>query len=303
MKKLPGGITFEISPFPDLAIKYYSQVSHRFGAEIAESLYRQRRATLKALEDCTSGTAAWNTDFDSAKITPRLLEIISRSRFVFASFGHTTKNIIQKMDKRIKNNIRDIFITQSMISTVMPGNLHKWTFPFSENSTLLSSNFPNLEKVAVEVKQWLRDTYCLSEMVRWYDEGIIKQLEIVYAKKKRDAGGEEWGWQCNNYQFKEDPTVEDCYQLLWEYTFGEDRDPAKRWKVIRVDEDEVNERGRFFINHEYPYVGTEMTMVEGSVFRMIREPIETFKGASEEENLKFIKACGRQGQLVRRFFG
>ncbi|KAF3319057.1 hypothetical protein TWF173_005461 [Orbilia oligospora] len=254
MKMFPGGISFEFSPFPEPAIQYYSQVSSRFGAELSDSLDRQRHRVLKALEDCTSGTAAWDTDFDGTKITPKLLELISRSRFIFASFGHTTKNIIEKLDKRIKNNIHDIFITQSMISSIMPGNLHKWSLPpFSEYGKLFQDNFPNLEKVAVE--------------------------------------------------FKDEATVEDCYELLWEFTF-EDRPPAWKWKVQTVDEDEVNERGRFFTNCEYPYAGRETTMVEGTVFRLVREPIGTFEGASEEENLQFIRACHeQQSTLVRRSLG
>ncbi|KAK6518392.1 hypothetical protein TWF506_005550 [Arthrobotrys conoides] len=298
MKKHPGGISFEFSPFPEPAIQYYSQVSSRFGAELSDCLDRQRHRVLKALEDCTSGTAAWNTDFDSTKITPKLLELISRSRFIFASFGHTTKNIIEKLDKRIKNNIHDIFITQSMISSTMPGNLDKWSYPpFSEYGKLILDNFPNLEKVAVEARQGWRDLGCLTQAVDWYDSEKIKQLEIVYPRKRRDATGEVWGWPYNGYQFKDEATVENCYELLWEFAF-EDRPPAWKWKVQTVDEDEVNERGRFFTNCEYPYAGSETTMVEGTVFRLLREPIGTFEGASEQENLEFIRVLEKQPALV-----
>ncbi|KAF3164479.1 hypothetical protein TWF225_007139 [Orbilia oligospora] len=304
MKNLPGGISFEFSPFPEPAIRYYSQVSSRFGAELSDCLDRQRHRVLKALEDCTSGTAAWNTDFDGTKITPKLLELISRSRFIFASFGHTTKNIIEKLDKRVKNNVHNIFITQSMISSTMPGNLYKWSLPpFSEYGKLLQDNFPNLEKVAVEVRQARKDLGCLVQVMDWYDTGKIKQLELVYHRKRRDAAGEVWGWPYSGYQFKDEATVEDCYELLWEFAF-EDRPPAWKWKVQTVDEDEVNERGRFFTNCEYPYAGRETTMIEGTVFRLVREPNGTFEGASEEENLKFIKAChGQRSTLVRRSLG
>ncbi|KAF3124170.1 hypothetical protein TWF569_001367 [Orbilia oligospora] len=191
-----------------------------------------------------------------------------------------------------------------MISSTMPGNLYKWSLPpFSEYGKLLQDNFPNLEKVAVEVRQARRDLGCLVQVMDWYDTGMIKQLELVYHRKRRDATGEVWGWPYNGYQFKDEATVEDCYELLWEFTF-EDRPPAWKWKVQTVDEDEVNERGRFFTNCEYPYAGRETTMVEGTVFRLVREPIGTFEGASEEENLKFIKAChGQRSTLVRRSLG
>ncbi|RVD85322.1 uncharacterized protein DFL_003647 [Arthrobotrys flagrans] len=304
MKKLPGGISFEFSPFPEPAIQYYSQVSHRFGAELSDCLDRQRHRVLKALEDCTSGTAAWNTDFDSTKVTPKLLELISRSRFIFASFGHTTKNIIERLDKRIKNNIHDIFITQSMISSTLPGNLYKWSCPpNSEYGKLILNNFPNLEKVAVEVRQSWKDLDCLKEVMDWYDYEKIKQLEIVYPRKRRDAMGRVWGWPYKGCQFQDEATTEDCYKLLWEFVF-EDRPPERKWKVQTVDEDEVNERGRFFTNREYPYVGRETTMTEGTVFRLVREPIGTFEGASEQENLEFIRAWGQgHSALARRLLG
>ncbi|KAK6532317.1 hypothetical protein TWF281_006507 [Arthrobotrys megalospora] len=291
MKQHPGAISFEFSPFPEPAIAYYSQVSHRFGAELSDCLDRQRHKVLKALEDCTSGTHSWNVDFDSKKITPKLLELVARSRFIFSSFGHTTQNIINKLDKRIKNNIHDVFITQSLISSTMPGNCFKWTYGTeSEFGRLFKTNFPNLEKVAVEARQCRRDSSCLRTFMDWYDEGRIKQLEIIYPHKQRNVAGGVWGWQYTGDRFKDEVSVEDCYELLWEVIFG-DRAPEKRWKVRRIDEDEVNERGRFFTNCEYPYAGSQTTMVEGTVFRLVKEPIGTFEGSNDEENLALIMAC------------
>ncbi|KAK6357914.1 hypothetical protein TWF730_007271 [Orbilia blumenaviensis] len=291
MKKHPGGLTFEFSPFPEPAIAYYSQISSRFGAELSDCIDRQRHRVLRALEDCTSGTAAWNTDFDSEKVTPKLLELVARSRFVFASFGHTTQNIIKKLDKRIKNNIHDIFITQSMISSIMPGNMGKWTYPpRSTFGKMFRENFPNLEKVALEVQHSRRDGDCIREVMDWFDEEEIKQLEIIYPRKQRDAGGRVWAWLWNDCKYKEEPTIEDCYELLWDFTFQEDdRGPEWRWKAQVVDEDEVNERGRFFANCQYPYADREKTMVEGTVFRLLRET-PVYEKSSVEENLELMRA-------------
>ncbi|KAF3910473.1 hypothetical protein ABW20_dc0108909 [Dactylellina cionopaga] len=293
-QKFPASVTVDLFSHSETISPKYYNVSKRFGHELELSVNRQRQRTLKTLENCTSGPASWKRDFASDKITSSLLDLIStHGRLIVASFGHGTKMSLTKLDARIKPRIHAVLITQSMISHQFPGNHPRWIMSapgedssnMSEFESLFATHLPNLKRVGIEVKQHRSDLFALRTMIAWFDSRKIEELEIVYPQRDDTEAS-----RYLRYYLRKAVTIEDCYQLLWEYAIP-DRTPEMRWKVERVSDEELDERGRFATDWEYPYKRTgERTVVEGVVFRLVRKAIPS----GEEIDLNALRARNQE---------
>ncbi|KAK6543370.1 hypothetical protein TWF694_000118 [Orbilia ellipsospora] len=290
----------------------HDQIGPHFKQELYANYQRNWYHAIDVLKDYRSAPPdnTWNRDFDPAKITPELLDIVSSSRFIIAGFGHNTANTIKKLDSRVKNNIQHIFITHTMIASAFPGNKGKWEpsrpshlirpeyqdsewedddygeSRVSEFESLLSTHLPNLKKVAISIRHHWNDLDALRTMLRWFDTGKIETLELVYPGRPRASNSDpEVRFKYLNHTYKKQPTIEDAYEILYDFAyqgFGK-RDPAKKWRVEELSSSEVEARGRFSMKWEYPTGFTgELNIVEGTVFRLVRgEILPTLDGPED----------------------
>ncbi|EPS44348.1 hypothetical protein H072_1653 [Dactylellina haptotyla CBS 200.50] len=309
-RKFPAAITFSvIVPSPALLAKYQA-VSREIGRELESAIRRQHRNILKALSDCTTSGAEWTRTFDPAKITPSLLDVVSANRFIIASFGHNTKKLLHNLDPRIRNNIRELFITQSMIAVTLPGNNYKWTAPdplepshqdVSEFEYLLSTYLPNMRKVSIEVHQHGTDLAAVRTALHWYDTRRISELEIVYPTRPLEEPEEGGTWQYLSYQFRKERTVEDVYHLLYSMVTDKRRPKEKKnWRVERLSDEEIDARGRFVVDWQYPRRKTdELGMVEGAVFRLVREPkLKGYQSGEEVLDIDGLRERNTEEQML-----
>ncbi|KAF3927542.1 hypothetical protein AA313_de0203543 [Arthrobotrys entomopaga] len=306
MKNYTSGLRYKIVPSDHMTTRfqYYDKVDTRLGYELRENYNQKYFRALGILAECRTmpSTNPWNRQFNPVKITQPFLDLISSSstRFIIASFGHNTANTITGLDSRIKERIRNIFITHTMISSALPGNKNKWhpstpshlIIPDSQESDgsdvidggemsdferLLSTHLPNLKTVALSIRHHWNDLDALRTMLRWFDTSKIETLELIYPTRPPPYiynYDPEIKWK--SHSVKKQPTVEDVYEVLYDFAyrgFGR-RDPAKKWRVEELSSEEVDSRGRFLINWGYPSrCNDELNMVEGAVFRLVRGDI------------------------------
>ncbi|KAF3939593.1 hypothetical protein ABW19_dt0201892 [Dactylella cylindrospora] len=205
-------------------------------------------------------------------------------------YGRNVKATMTSMDKRICDNIRNLFITNTIISCNMPGNMHRWTDSVpnepqdkSEFDHMFSSRLTNLEKVAISVNQSSRDLAALRTILEWFSARKIRFLELAYP----DTPGREF-------------TSESCHQLIHEYAMLRSR-PAlqKKWKAQRLSGDELDARGRYWSFEKdrlhWTYRNCSV-LAEGTVFRLRRELIPEPGDELEEFDLPALRHRSNEEQ-------
>ncbi|KAF3916373.1 hypothetical protein ABW21_db0206178 [Orbilia brochopaga] len=266
IKLWPCGLSFrQNDQVASDSLKNLQSASVRLGLEATRSLSNRNARALATINACIPQTnPTWARDVHPERVTPRLLKLVANSRFIFASFGANTANTLRALDERVRANIKDIFLTRYLMNDMYPGNSQWYNNSDDENAlSVLESLFaslPALKKVAVEVEigQATRNINPLWIMLKWFDTGKIKELELVFPHSNES-------WTA--------PTTDTCEELLYGSGSTPTRSPSLHWKVERVSDDEVDARGRwrFMYLYEYWQTATESKLVEGTVFRLIRE--------------------------------
>ncbi|KAK6341634.1 hypothetical protein TWF696_008703 [Orbilia brochopaga] len=279
IKPYPCGLDIHNNGKGGGTLSKLQSASPRLGIEAATSLSSRNARAIATLDACIPQTnPTWARGFHPDRITPRLLELVASSRFIFAGFGHNTANTLRGLDDRICANIKSIFLTTYLALTRFPGN-HQWerlpgsSEPMSVLERLFASQLPALEKVAVELfVGQCRDLTALSIMLDWFDTGKIRELELVFPRSNHP-------WT--------NPTEDDCYEILYKYASSSSRDPSLCWQVERVSDEELDARGRwrFWYCYNLAEPWDSSRLVEWKVFRLVRE-VRGEEGADDKDALR-----------------
>lgn len=268
LKPYPCGLTYRLHDDKSSdALSKIQCASLRLGVELKNSLAYRNGLAVAIFDACIPQTnPEWARGFHPDRITPRLLTLVAKSRFIFAGFGSNTANTLRALDDRVRANIKNILLTTYVTSMTYAGN-NQWekvsgfTEPTSAFERLFASQLPALEKVAVEVYVGQsKNLAALRTMLEWYDNGKIRELELVFP----------YTTQLWKY-----PTRESCYNILYKSAWPR-RDASKRWIVEQVGDDELDVRGRwrFWYDHGVRRTADDSKLVEATVFRLVKEVAE-----------------------------
>ncbi|KAK6533979.1 hypothetical protein TWF281_005321 [Arthrobotrys megalospora] len=276
-------------------------VSHRFTADVLAVLSDAINHDLAVVKLSIAGPTLYNQYINPIAITPKFLSCVSAGRFVFAGYAvNTVRTVFADAEdsmgclpKSVRNAVTSVYFTKALLMRNLSGCLlnkaARQTLPpgreWSDNVALaVLSKLPAVKAVAISVpfggddaedKNYLQlPGRMIFEML---ERGALQALEVVY--EAGDPNALNWGSEDVHKRYKEwgrltgrweaprsyPNVVQSPSAATWEQWWA-----CSGWRVVRVDDAELDRRGRYVRPLEYGSMLNQGVVEESVVWRIQR---------------------------------